>query len=53
MANIPASRTISWQQQVQEADPAWQQRYQRPTVYEFSNGRTFQWRPDTYTTPGP
>lgn len=49
----PASRTISWLNQVIEAENDWNQRYQRPVVYEFSNGRTFQWNPQTYTTKGP
>lgn len=53
MASPPSSRTLSWLQQVQEADPQWQKNYIRPVVYEFSNGRTFTWRPDQYTTPGP
>lgn len=46
----PSSRTISWQQQVNESDYTWSLYYQRPIVYEFSNGRTFVWRPDVYTT---
>lgn len=53
MANPPPTRTISWQQQVNEADPYWNKDYQRPVVYRFSNGRVFQWNPATYTTPGP
>lgn len=47
---IPPSRTLSWQQQVQEADPEWQQRYLRPVVYEFSNGRVFTLNPQVYTS---
>ena len=53
MAGIPPARTISWQQEVQQADPEWIRKYQRPVVYEFSNGRVFTWNPATYTTPGP
>lgn len=47
------SRTLSWQQLVQESDPDWARKYQRPIAYEFSNGKTFVDRPDRYTTPGP
>lgn len=50
---MSTSRTISWQHEVQVADQEWVQRYQRPIVYEFSNGRNFVWNPATYTTPGP
>lgn len=50
MASLPTSRTLSWQQLVIEADPEWAKKYQRPVVYEFSNGRTFTDRPDRYTS---
>lgn len=50
---MSSSRTISWMQQVLESDKDWQKKYQRPIVYEFSNGKIFEFRPDTYTTPGP
>lgn len=50
---IPPSKTISWAQTIQEADQDWIRKYQRPVVYEFSNGRTFVWNPATYVTPGP
>lgn len=53
MASPPPTRTISWQQQVNEAEPDWNKNYQRPVVYEFSNGRRFIFNPQTYTTPGP
>lgn len=52
MAN-PPSRTLSFQALVIESDPDWARKYQRPVVYKFSNGRTFEFRPDVYTTPGP
>jgi len=48
-----ASRTISWQQLVQEADPDWLRKYQRYWIYEFSDGSHWDWRPDIYTTTGP
>lgn len=50
---MSTSRTISWSQEVIASDPEWVKKYQRPIVYEFSNGRTFVFRPDVYTTPGP
>ena len=37
----PPTRTLSWLQLVQEADPAFQTLLQRPVIYEFSNGRKF------------
>lgn len=50
---LPPSRTLSWQQLVQEADPDWARKYQRPVCYVFSNGRKFVWDPQVYTDPGP
>lgn len=49
----PSSRTLSWRQMVLNADPNWTRDQQRPIKYQFSNGREFVDRPDTYTTPGP
>lgn len=49
----PASRIISWQQLVQEADPDWLKDKLRPVRYEFTNGKIFVARPDEYTTAGP
>lgn len=45
----PPTKIISWQQEVLYADPQWHQGYTRPIVYEFSNGKTFQWDPNVYT----
>lgn len=45
-----ASRIISWQQLVQETDPNWQRKLQRPYWYEFSNGRRFDWNGDKIYT---
>jgi hypothetical protein len=53
MASPLPTKIISWQNEVSNADPDWIRKYQRPIVYEFSNGRVFTWRPDTYTTLGP
>ena len=44
-----SSRTLSWQQIVQEADPDWAYQSQRPVVYRFSNGRTFRRPADIYS----
>lgn len=45
-----ASRTISWQQVVEEADPNWQRDKLRPKWYYFSNGKIFKWNgPGIYT----
>lgn len=49
MSNAPPSRTISWRQIVQEADPDFTKRLYRPIIYEFSNGRTFEKDPSVYT----
>lgn len=38
-AGLPPTRLISWQQLVLDADPDWYPRYQRPWIYEWSNGR--------------
>lgn len=48
-SQLPPTRILSWQQQVQEADPKWQQGYYKPWWYEFSNGRRFLWDSKTYT----
>lgn len=45
----PSTRILSWQQEVLYADPNWNQLRLRPWVYEFSNGRTFEWDPNVYT----
>lgn len=45
----PPTRIISWQQQVQEADPNWQRDRLRPVIYKFSNGRSFVNTPNPYT----
>lgn len=47
----PPSRTLSWQAQVQAADPNWLRGLTRPWVYEFSNGRRFLFDPTIYTDP--
>lgn len=47
----PPTRILSWMQEVLYADPQWAQLYRRPVVYEFSNGRTFEWDPTVYTDP--
>lgn len=52
-AGMPPTRILSWQQQVQNADPAWTKSYQRPWVYQFSNGRLFYFDPQIYTDTGP
>lgn len=49
----PPTRIISWRQMVLDADPDWSRNYQRPKVYFFSNGREFEWDPNTYTDTGP
>jgi hypothetical protein len=49
----PPSRTLNWQQQVTNADPNWTKSYQRPWVYQFSNGRLFYFDPSIYVDPGP
>lgn len=51
IAAAPPTRIISFQQLVQEADPAWNRLKQRPWIYEFSNTRRFLWRPDVYVAP--
>ena len=43
-----ASRTLSFQQWVLDADPFWQRDRTRPWVYEFSNGRLFYLNPNVY-----
>lgn len=48
---IPPTRIISFEQLVQEADPAWNRAKLRPWIYQFSNGRRFLGRPDIYTAP--
>lgn len=48
-----ASRTISWQAEVQNADPDWQKDKLRPIRYEFSNGKRYVARPDEYVATGP
>lgn len=45
----PPTRILNWQQEVLYADPEWNKGLLRPIVYEFSNGRTFQWDPNVYT----
>lgn len=39
MSGLVPTRIISWQQVVLDADPDWYPRYQRPWIYEWSNGR--------------
>lgn len=46
---LPPTRIISWEQQVQELDPDYQQGLLRPWIYEFSNGRRFVRDPNVYT----
>lgn len=48
MTSIPPTRILSWQQQVQEADPNWLRDSLRPVIYQFSNGRRFVRDPNTY-----
>ena len=50
---MASSKTISWQAEVQNADPQWLQKKLRPIRYEFSNGKRFVARPDEYVAPGP
>lgn len=47
------AKTISWQSEVQNADPDWLKNKLRPIRYEFSNGKRFVARPDEYITHGP
>lgn len=47
---LPATRILSWAQQVKEADPNWQRGLTHPWIYQFSNGRKFVWNPSVYTS---
>jgi hypothetical protein len=49
----PPSKTLSWQNLVQQADPNWLKGLTRPITYEFSNGRIFYADPSVYTDTGP
>lgn len=44
-----AEKTISWLDLVRKADPEWEKERLRPWVYEFSNGRRFEDKPDPYS----
>lgn len=48
---LPPTTTRSWRQKVMDADPNWLKESLRPIVYEFSNGRKFEQKPDPYSTP--
>lgn len=48
-AALPATRIISFQQQVLETDPNYYLQLQRPVIYTFSNGRQFVKDPNVYT----
>lgn len=54
MANPPApppTRILSWQQEVEVADPEWLTGLKKPWIFEFSNGRLFYQNPLYYTAP--